>query len=87
MALVFGVAALVIDIGMVYYEQTELNASTQAAALAAAWAMSQPGATTATHHRRRYDVQRHIGQLERLHQSDRRFGVSRLPFVLVLCRP
>lgn len=42
----FGVgAALVVDFGVVYYEQNELNDSTQAAALAGAAAMSQPGAT------------------------------------------
>jgi Flp pilus assembly protein TadG len=44
--LLFGMTALVIDFGFIYYYQSELNASTQAAALAGAWAMSQPGATT-----------------------------------------
>ena len=46
--LVFGMAALVIDFGLVYLQQGELDASTQAAALAAGWAMSQPGATQAS---------------------------------------
>jgi hypothetical protein len=46
-SVLFGVgAALVIDFGVVYYDQTELNASTQAAALAGAGAMSLAGATT-----------------------------------------
>jgi hypothetical protein len=44
----FGLAALVVDVGMLYFYQSELNASTQAAALAGAAAMSQPGATVAT---------------------------------------
>jgi hypothetical protein len=44
----FGMAALVADFGFIYYYQGELNASTQAAALAGAYAMSQPGATTAS---------------------------------------
>jgi len=43
--LFFGMAALVADFGFIYQLQTELNASTQAAALAGAYAMSQPGAT------------------------------------------
>jgi hypothetical protein len=46
--LVFGMAAIVVDIGLVYLEQSELNASTQSAAIAAGWAMSQPGATVAS---------------------------------------
>jgi hypothetical protein len=44
----FGVSALVIDFGYIYVANNELNASTQAAALAGAWAMSQPGATVAS---------------------------------------
>jgi hypothetical protein len=39
-------AALVIDFGFLYLYQNQLNASTQAAALAGGYAMSQPGATT-----------------------------------------
>ena len=46
--LFFGMAALVIDFGFIYFRQSELNASTQAAALAGAAAMSAPGATTAS---------------------------------------
>ncbi len=41
----FGMVALVVDFGFIYYYQTQLNASTQAAALAGAGAMSQPGST------------------------------------------
>ena len=44
----FGVSALVVDMGFIYYYQNELNASTQAAALAGAAAMSQTGATAAS---------------------------------------
>jgi Flp pilus assembly protein TadG len=44
----FGMAALVADFGFIYYYQNELNASTQAAALAGAAAMSQAGATAAS---------------------------------------
>lgn len=44
----FGMTALVVDFGRIYYFTNELNASTQAAALAGAYAMSLPGATTAT---------------------------------------
>ncbi len=44
--LLFGMAALVLDFGFIWFYQSEINASTQAAALAGAWAMSQPGATT-----------------------------------------
>lgn len=40
--------ALGIDLSSIYYHQTELNASTQAAALAGAQAMSQSGATAAS---------------------------------------
>ena len=48
-SIVFGVmAALVFDIGTVYYDQTELTSSTQAAALAGAAAMSQSGATASS---------------------------------------
>jgi hypothetical protein len=43
--LMFGMSALVIDFGFIYLYNNELNASTQAAALAGAYAMSQPGAT------------------------------------------
>ena len=46
--LLFGMTALVVDLGLIYYDNNELNASTQAAALAGAWAMSQPGATVTT---------------------------------------
>jgi len=42
----FGMAAMVVDFGFIYLYQNQLNASTQAAVLAGAWAMSQPGATT-----------------------------------------
>ncbi|MFN7998266.1 MAG: Tad domain-containing protein [Bryobacteraceae bacterium] len=44
--LLFGITALVVDIGFIHFYQTELDASTQAAVLAGAWAMSQAGATT-----------------------------------------
>jgi Flp pilus assembly protein TadG len=44
----FGMTALVVDFGRIYYFNNELTASTQAAALAGAYAMSQTGATTAT---------------------------------------
>ncbi|MGA3239329.1 MAG: pilus assembly protein TadG-related protein [Bryobacteraceae bacterium] len=43
--LLFGMSALVIDFGFIYLYNNELNASTQSAALAGAYAMSQPGAT------------------------------------------
>ena len=43
---IFGLTALVFDFGMVYLNQDRLNGSTQAAALAGAEAMAQPGATT-----------------------------------------
>jgi Flp pilus assembly protein TadG len=46
--LFFGMAALVIDFGYIYVYQSELNASTQAAALAGAYAMSQAGATVSS---------------------------------------
>jgi len=46
--LLFGMTALVVDFGFIYLDNNELNASTQAAALAGAWAMSQPGATVAS---------------------------------------
>jgi hypothetical protein len=46
--MLFGMAALVIDFGYIYLDNNELNASTQAAALAGAYAMSQPGATAAS---------------------------------------
>jgi len=42
----FGLAALVVDFGRIYYFNNQLTASTQAAALAGAYAMSQAGATT-----------------------------------------
>jgi hypothetical protein len=44
----FGMTALVVDFGFIYFYQSELNASTQAAALAGGLAMSQPGATVAS---------------------------------------
>jgi hypothetical protein len=44
----FGLASLIVDYGMVYNDQRELIDSTQAAALAGAEAMAQPGATAAT---------------------------------------
>jgi len=44
----FGMAALVVDFGFIYFYQSELNASTQAAALAGGLAMSQSGATVAS---------------------------------------
>jgi Flp pilus assembly protein TadG len=43
--MLFGMTALVVDFGFIYLDNNELTASTQAAALAGAWAMSQPGAT------------------------------------------
>jgi Flp pilus assembly protein TadG len=43
--MLFGMAALVIDFGYIYLDNNELTASTQAAALAGAYAMSQAGAT------------------------------------------
>ncbi len=52
----------------------ELNNSTQAAALAGAYAMSLPGATHNQRHYRRHGVQRHNGQHERGLQSAQRFG-------------
>jgi Putative Flp pilus-assembly TadE/G-like len=48
MTLLLGLDALVVDFGLVYFSQNELNASTQAAALAGAEAMGLPGATTTT---------------------------------------
>jgi Flp pilus assembly protein TadG len=44
--LFLGLVSLVADFGMIYLKQSRLNASAQAAALAGAWAMAQPGATT-----------------------------------------
>ncbi len=44
----FGLTALVVDFGRIYYFNNELNASTQAAALAGASAMSQAGATVSS---------------------------------------
>jgi hypothetical protein len=46
LTVVFGLSALVFDMGVIYHDQSALTASTQAAALAGAEAMSQPGATT-----------------------------------------
>ncbi|HTQ54105.1 MAG TPA: pilus assembly protein TadG-related protein [Bryobacteraceae bacterium] len=46
--LLFGMSALVVDFGFLYSYQSELDASTQAAALAGAWAMSQTGATVSS---------------------------------------
>jgi Flp pilus assembly protein TadG len=44
----FGMGALTIDYGLVYVYNSQINASTQAAALAGAYAMSQTGATLAS---------------------------------------
>jgi hypothetical protein len=44
----FGMAALTIDYGLVYVYNSQINASTQAATLAGAYAMSLPGATLAS---------------------------------------
>ncbi len=46
MPVIFGLTGLVVDLGRIYRDQSILTASTQAAALAGAGAMSQPGATT-----------------------------------------
>jgi len=46
--LLAGMVALVVDFGFIYYYQNQLNASTQAAALAGAGAMGQAGATADT---------------------------------------
>jgi len=46
LTILFGVTALVVDMGFIYVYQSELDASTQAAALAGAYAMSQLNATT-----------------------------------------
>jgi hypothetical protein len=48
MAMILGMAALVIDVGRIYYYNSLLNASTQAATLAGAAAMAQAGATVAS---------------------------------------
>lgn len=48
MTFLLGMDALVVDFGLMYFHQNELNAATQAAALAGAEAMSLPGATTTT---------------------------------------
>lgn len=48
MTLLLGMDALVVDFGLIYINQNELNASTQAAALAGAEAMGLAGATSAT---------------------------------------
>jgi Putative Tad-like Flp pilus-assembly len=48
LTVVFGLSAMVFDMGVIYHDQSALTASTQAAALAGAEAMSQPGATTDT---------------------------------------
>jgi hypothetical protein len=45
---ILGLTAMVFDMGLIYRDQSALSASTQAAALAGAEAMSQPGATTGT---------------------------------------
>jgi hypothetical protein len=45
MMLLFGLTGLVFDFGFLYIDQSALNAATQAAALAGAQAMSEPGAT------------------------------------------
>jgi hypothetical protein len=46
LTVVLGLTAMVFDIGLMYHDQSALNAATQAAALAGAEAMAQPGATT-----------------------------------------
>ena len=46
LTVVFGLSAMVFDMGVIYRDQSALTASTQAAALAGAEAMAQPGATT-----------------------------------------
>ena len=48
LTVVFGLSAMVFDMGVIYRDQSALTASTQAAALAGAEAMAQPGATSAT---------------------------------------
>jgi hypothetical protein len=48
LTVVFGLSAMVFDMGVIYHDQSVLTASTQAAALAGAEAMSQPGATPAS---------------------------------------
>jgi uncharacterized membrane protein len=45
LTVIFGLSAMVFDMGVIYHDQSALTASTQAAALAGAEAMSQPGAT------------------------------------------
>jgi hypothetical protein len=46
LTVVFGLSAMAFDMGVIYNDQSALTASTQAAALAGAGAMAQPGATT-----------------------------------------
>jgi len=46
--MMFGLTAMVVDFGRIYYFNNELTASTQAAALAGAYAMSQAGATSSS---------------------------------------
>ena len=46
--MLFGMAALAVDFGLVFIYNDAFSASTQAAALAGAEAMSQPGATVAS---------------------------------------
>ena len=48
LTVVFGLSAMVFDMGLIYRDQSALTASTQAAALAGAEAMAQPGATADT---------------------------------------
>ncbi len=48
LTVVFGLTSLIVDFGVVYHDQNQLNASAQAAVLAGAEAMAQPGATTTT---------------------------------------
>lgn len=48
LTLVLGLSAMVFDMGVIYHDQSALTASTQAAALAGAEAMAQPGATADT---------------------------------------
>jgi Flp pilus assembly protein TadG len=47
MTALLGMAAFTVDFGIIYYSNNELMASTQAATLAGAEAMAQPGATAA----------------------------------------
>lgn len=48
MAAILGMAALVLNVGTTYYSYSELQASTNAAAFAGAYAMAQPGSSATT---------------------------------------